>query len=193
MTPVWLKRALLGALLLYLGLVAAGILAVALRDPVIEARPGIQGAARPGTLSGPGTGAWVSASSAHSRGLHHPIFAIDGRVRSPKRLKWASDPSDLAPWIELHLPRPARLDSVTLHLAGIVERKHYNMDYYDLTCLLQGQALRTVPVRGNQLSAPRHALGCERADALRVRFYTHPKGPLEVVRLYEIELEGEPL
>jgi hypothetical protein len=193
LTPTWLKRALGAALLLYLGLVAAGVLTVALRRPVLTARPGVQGVARPGDLAGPGSGAWVTASSAHARGLHHPIFAIDGRTRAPKRLKWASDPSDPAPWIELHLPKASRLEAVTLHMAGTQEHTRFNMDYYDITCSLGGQPVHTLAVRGNELSVPTHALDCPRADALKVRFYTYPSGPREIVRLYEVKLKGAPL
>lgn len=186
-----IRRALWAALALYLALLTAGIVTVALRHPTLEARPGLPTRAGVGPLTRPGGGAWVSASSAHSRGLHQPIFAIDGVQRPSQTEKWASDPSDPAPWLQINLLAPARLRRVTLTHAGAFERPDLTMDYYDLICLRQGQEQRRVPIRGNTDHVAHHDLDCPDADALRVRFYPWPRGPRQVARLYELTLHGD--
>lgn len=139
-------------------------------------------------------GARVRASSYDPFAQHHPVFAIDGRRTGPLLEKWASAGRDRAPWLEVLLPRPARVDEVVIVHAGHVEDSAYTMARYSVRCLRSGEVAGRVDVNGNAEPIARHPLPCDRADAIRIDFAVGDRsGPRGVARIYEVEVLGEVL
>lgn len=161
-------------------------------SPQLDVPPPIEGARL--NLASQRHAARVRASSYDPFAQHHPVFAIDGRRVGPLLEKWASAGSDRAPWIEVLLPAPSRVDQVVVVHAGHVEDAVYTTDRYTVRCLLEGGEAGRVDVHANTASIARHPLGCERADSVRLDFIVGDRsGPRGVARIYEIEVIGEVL
>ncbi|MDF1564327.1 MAG: hypothetical protein P1V51_14855 [Deltaproteobacteria bacterium] len=136
-------------------------------------------------------GARVTVSSYHWFNSHHPLFLIDEHPNPGLTEKWVSAGKDRAPWLELALAAPARVESIALDLASIREDRAYDLRDYDLTCLGPEGVLSRFEVRGNTGSRPVHALGCEGATRIRIDFQVEEEGsPRGVVRLFELRVLG---
>jgi hypothetical protein len=134
----------------------------------------------------------VRASSYWSRlqAQHHPAYLVDG-VRAPTLAeKWASTPTDRAPWIELVFSHPAQLTRVDITHAGFVEEPKYTARNYSIRCLTAGHDGRKIAIRNNLASKRSHPLACDRA--LGIRLELDPTDlPEHVVRVYEVEAFGQ--
>lgn len=190
--PGWARRVLTGAALVYIGVVAVGIVSVALGDPT-PTTPALS----PATTSDPdlalvARGARARVSSFHPSGQHHPVFLIDGQRRPATTLeKWTSDLRDRTPWLEILLPTPVDFTVVEVVHAGIMESDAYTLGDYDLTCFAGERPLASLEVRGHRLDVARHPLACPGADRLRAQFHPGPaQGPRGVARIYEVRLLG---
>src|SRR5262245_10353827 len=63
---------------------------------------------------------------------HHPAFAVDGFERPSLNEKWASSPTDSAPWLEIAWGQPARVDTIVLRHAGWKEEARQSAERYSL-------------------------------------------------------------
>lgn len=118
---------------------------------------------------------------------HHPAFLVDGRPRPSLVEKWASDPTDAQPWIELLWTGERELSRVRVQHAGHVENGELTARRYTLTCL-SPRAPPPLLVTDNQASVSAHELPCSGARGLRIDFA--PNRPGELVRVFEVEVWG---
>jgi hypothetical protein len=130
-------------------------------------------------------------TSSYFRGAgsqHHPAFLVDGRERPTVVEKWASDPTDPAPWIELGWSGDWHVQRVRIQHAGAVEATELTSRQYRIACL----ANRPPPplqVTDNQAKVAEHQLDCAGARGLRVDF--SPGSGDGLVRVFEIEVWGQ--
>lgn len=134
------------------------------------------------------SGATVRASSWDWFRRHHPLFAIDGEPHPTPIEKWASAPADRAPWLEVHLAKPARVSRVVLVLA--TDPTSPILSGYVVRCLAGGRELARETVSTNRRPEVVHALHCEGADVVRVEMDLGTSAPLDAARIYEIEVWG---
>jgi len=133
----------------------------------------------------------VLRASSYFRGAesqHHPAFLVDGRVSPTLVEKWASDPTDPAPWIELLWAGERQVHRVHIQHAGAFEAAELTSRQYRVRCL----ASRPPPpllVTNNQAKVADHAFDCASARGLHIDF--SPGTGDTMVRVFEIEVWGE--
>jgi len=118
---------------------------------------------------------------------HHPAFLVDGRAHPSLVEKWASDPTDAKPWVELLWTGEREIERVFIQHAGAVESDEYTARRYVLTCLSPRAPLPVV-VRDNKAAEREHDLRCQGARGLRIDFT--PNSPGALVRVFEVEVWG---
>ena len=172
---------------------AAGLVRFALARPAIEVR-------FPRTQQEPaGThdlalflyGPTLRVSSADFMRGHHPGYLLDGWDRPSLLEKWASDPSDRAPWAEVQLDRPREIVEVAMELAGAHESAEVPQRRYRIECWSGDRQILALPVEGNLDPRPRHAVACPASDRVRVSFALDSLPPDAVARVYELEVRGQ--
>jgi hypothetical protein len=119
---------------------------------------------------------------------HHPAFLVDGRAHPSLVEKWASEPSDKRPWVELLWNGQHAIQRVRIQHAGFVESAEFTVQQYLVTCL-SPQAPRPLVVINNKASVTEHDLRCLVAHGLRIDFT--PNAPGALVRIFEIEVWGQ--
>ena len=125
---------------------------------------------------------------------HHPAFLVDERLGPSPLEKWASEPRDRHPWIEITWREPHDLSRVVLRHAGEVEGDALTLERYKVTCLRDsGTGVAPAPeiavvINDNQLRVAIHPLPCARARGVRVQ--VEPRAADTMARLYEIEAWG---
>jgi len=118
---------------------------------------------------------------------HHPAFLVDGRGGPSLVEKWASDPKDSSPWIELGWPGEREVRRVRIEHAGLVESSEFTSRKYSLTCLATHAPPASV-ITDNAAPVAEHSLHCPGARGVRIDFV--PNTPGEPVRIFEVEVWG---
>jgi hypothetical protein len=130
----------------------------------------------------------VSSYFADVYNQHHPAFLVDER-RHPTRVeKWASDPHDAHPWIEIRWRGAHDISHVEIEHAGTVEDQGMTARTYSLTCLVATGRGPTLAVVGNTDAVARHVLQCRTAVGLRIDFV--PDVWDGMVRIFEVVAWG---
>jgi hypothetical protein len=192
---VWTRR---GGLFFYAGVVLiiawlVGLhlfLRVGAHSPVIVSLPGLKPhPAGVHNLVDHSYGVQLRASSYFRDRIaqHHPAFLVDGRAQPSLVEKWASDPTDAKPWVELLWTGERGVERVRIQHAGAVESAEYTVRRYVLTCLSPRAPLPVV-VRDNEAAEREHDLRCQGARGLRIDFT--PNSPGALVRIFEVEVWG---
>jgi hypothetical protein len=119
---------------------------------------------------------------------HHPAFLVDGRAHPGLVEKWASDPTDTRPWVELLWTGDRDIRRVRIQHAGDVESSEYTSRQYDMTCLCPHPPPALV-VTNNTASVAEHDFHCPGARGLRIDFM--PNAPGALVRVFEVEVWGQ--
>jgi hypothetical protein len=119
---------------------------------------------------------------------HHPAFLVDGRAQPSLVEKWASDPTDTRPWIEMLWTGERNIHRVHIQHAGAVESAEYTAKQYVVTCL-SPRAAPPLVVSNNKQSVAEHELRCAGAHGLRIDFAPNSRGAL--VRIFEVEVWGQ--
>jgi len=119
---------------------------------------------------------------------HNPGYLVDGRTNPTLVEKWASDPGDRHPWVELLWSGKRQVRSVVIRHAGTVESADFTSQEYSLWCLQARPVPPPVVVTDNHAPVAVHALACSGARGVRVRFV--PNRPGQIVRIFEIEVWG---
>jgi hypothetical protein len=136
----------------------------------------------------------VSASSFISEwpSHHHPLFAFDQRARPDQLEKWASDPRDRRPWIEVRWREERTINRLVIQHAGFVEDPTMTIQRYRMRCLKNGEDKSPAviaEVHQNTEALAVHVFHCTRASGVRLDL--EPNSPNDVVRIYEIEVWGQ--
>ncbi len=165
----------------------------------------LAGAARPVTVSLPSLaphptgehnlvayeyGPVLRASSYHRAAStqHHPAFLVDGRAQPTSLEKWATDPADAAPWVELLWSGERQVQRVRIQHAGMVEAAELTSRQYRIACLAEHPPAPLV-VTDNRAAIAEHAVAC--AGARGVRIDIGPGTGDSLVRVFEIEVWGQ--
>ena len=119
---------------------------------------------------------------------HNPAYLVDGRATPTLVEKWASDPGDRHPWVELLWSGKRQVSHLVIRHAGTVESADFTSQEYSLWCLQARPVPPPVVVTDNHAPVAVHALACSGARGVRVRFV--PNRPGELVRVFEIEVWG---
>jgi hypothetical protein len=135
-------------------------------------------------------GTVLRASSYHrtSGAQHHPAFLVDGRESPTMVEKWASDPTDPAPWVELLWSGERHVRRVRIQHAGAVEAAELTSRQYRIGCLAS-RPPEPLLVTDNQAKVAEHTLDCAGARGLRIDFA--PGAGDQLVRVFEVEVWGE--
>jgi len=136
----------------------------------------------------------VRASSSDSNRRHHPGYLVDGHAGAHETEKWASTYGDAEPWLEVELDGPHDVDEVALELPS-AHREPPSLDLrrYRIDCFRGPGASSNVgslEVQANIDARPRHPMVCPRTSRVRVSFVLEPNTPLDVARVYEVEVWG---
>jgi hypothetical protein len=119
---------------------------------------------------------------------HHPAFLVDARSGPGLVEKWASDPKDVNPWIELSWSSEREVCRVRIEHAGHAESSDFTARKYSLTCLAS-PAPPALVVTDNAAAIIEHSLHCRGARGVRIDFL--PNTPGDLVRVFEIEVWGQ--
>jgi hypothetical protein len=119
---------------------------------------------------------------------HHPAFLVDGREHPSMLEKWASDPTDTSPWVELLWSGEREIHRVRIQHAGDVESAEYTSQRYSMTCL-SAHAPPPFVVSNNTASVAEHEFHCPGSHGLRIDFT--PNAPGALVRVFEVEVWGQ--
>ena len=119
---------------------------------------------------------------------HHPAFLVDGCAHPGLVEKWASDPTDTHPWVELLWTGEREIHRVRIQHAGTVESAELTSQQYMMTCL-STHAPPAFVVDGNTAAVAEHDLHCPGARGLRIDFT--PNAPGALVRVFEVEVWGQ--
>jgi len=193
-TPDLLRRAGRAVLLVFALVSASGTAVFVSGSPPEVTTPEVAGAAVPDgdapiDLARVDRGARVRVSSWHLHGRHHPLFAIDGQPRPTPLERWVPDPSDAAPWIEVLLPRPSRVQEITLAFGIAGSAAEHGSPAYELSCLAGEEARETWTGRSAHRDRVAHPVedgACDGVDALRVEL----RRGVPPAHLYEIGARG---
>lgn len=134
-------------------------------------------------------GPQITASSGSWAPLHHPAYLVDGNDAPTPVEKWVSDTEDKAPWVQLGWDRPRTVSAVSLVHAGAYESAQFTMHNYVIRCLPEGQP--ELHVHDNQQARVTHALTCPNALAIRLEFSVIGSAGPDLVRLYEVGVQGQ--
>lgn len=194
-TPLWGPRTsrvwrLVG--LGYTALIAAAVVLFVTRHAEVVT-PAFANEAAAGELvdlASPAAGATLRVSSYDLFRSHHPLYAVDGEEHPLEVEKWATLTDDRQPFLEVHFAGPAQLERVALDLAGVREPVEYSMSDFTVTCLRDGEPVGERAVHDNHEVRVELELDCQATDTVRVDFTVFDEGPLQVVRLYELEAWG---
>jgi len=121
---------------------------------------------------------------------HHPLYLIDAESHPTSVEKWATRAEDPFPWVEVLLEQPRDIDEIVLYHAGWRESPAYTNDRYVIRCFRGDEMVDELGVTDNTESVARYSLTCPDTDRIWVWFDC--TGPVDVVRLYEIEAWGTP-
>ncbi len=119
---------------------------------------------------------------------HHPAFLVDERAKPTRVEKWASDPHDKNPWVEIRWRGAHDVDHVVIEHAGDVEDPGATARSYTVTCLMAAGTGPSLHVSDNQAAVATHSLACPAAWGVRVAFVV-PSGN-DIVRVFEIAAWG---
>jgi hypothetical protein len=131
-------------------------------------------------------GTVVTASSCEPTGHHHPAFLVDRRPRPTLLEKWASDPADRHPWVEIRWGEPHDVTEVVVVQGAALENARYLTRFF-LRCLgdASGSTARWV---NDVRPVGREVMPCPRARGIRLDFLLDAQS--DIVRIYEIEAWG---
>ncbi len=177
------------------GAVALGAVFAAALVAFVAARPSVEArfpARRPHPpdlhdLASFEYGPVVIASSYEAAGHHHPAFLVDRRPRPTLLEKWASDPSDRRPWVEVRWGEPHDLVELVIVQGAAHESARYLTRRVLLTCLGPDGRFGTRRL-DDATAVTRAALPCPGATGVRLELDLDPGSDL--VRIYEIEAWG---
>lgn len=177
-------------------LLLVGLARFALARPVDEVRFPRSAAPSAGrvNLAHHARGPIVRVSSSDSNRRHHPGYLVDGHAFARETEKWASTYGDEKPWLEVELDGPHDLDEVVLELPSS-HREPANLDLrrYRIDCFrgpAASSAVASLEVLANIDGRPRHPIACPQTSRVRVTFALEPNTPLDVARVYEVEVWG---
>jgi hypothetical protein len=182
-----------GLVWLYVGLVAVGLVAAAVkrRYVVVDSWPLQPSRSTTRNLAHLNAGTQLSVSSfdAARNGIH-PLYAIDGDPAPP--LSWASDPTDRKPWLRLRLAKRSDID--TLQLAHVRSLSQAAPRGYKVICLRDSMN-RLEPVVQQHVvndswNGTLQHLDCKGVDEFRIEFDASETETNGKVGLYEITLIG---
>lgn len=128
----------------------------------------------------------VTASSYEPTGHHHPAFLVDRRRHPTLLEKWASDPADRHPWVEIRWGEPHEVAEVVVVQGAAFEDARY-LTRFLLSCL-GGEAGSMARWVNDVRPVGREAMPCPGATGIRLEFVLDAQSDL--VRIYEIEAWG---
>jgi hypothetical protein len=172
----------------FLALFAVALAKFVAARPTVEARFPVRRPHPPGLhdLASMEYGPVVTASSCEPAGHHHPAFLVDRRPRPTLLEKWASDPADRHPWVEIRWGEPHDVAEVVVVQGAAFENARY-LTRFLLSCL--GDAPRSTARWVNDVTpAGREVMPCPGATGIRLEFFLDAQS--DIVRVYEIEAWG---